>query len=191
MFANYVKPALLSSISISVNPSESGDVFRVAAVVEGVFNILGGGVMMLFPAWCLSWLAAPQSSMTPTATSMTQWLGALTWGLTPQLLLAVPNTRTAIESRQMVYICLLAGEGCLIPVMLWQAAVVNRRQEHEGGSLRLGLGDGGSPSGMSTRALLAASAVLASISIWRLCLLCARPDWLGSYRVIDRQGKGK
>ena len=154
---------------MSTSPHGSGNIYSTAALTESVFNILGGSIMILFPTYCLSWM----SNTTPPSTaavSMTQWLGALTLGLTPELLLSRRTTRAAFESRPMVYVTLLAGEGFLVPLMLWQAV------GNDGG------GNGSSSaSGFTTMGLITASGVLASTAVWRLLVLFGRPDWFGGY----------
>lgn len=69
----------------------------------------------------------------------------------------------------MAYVTLLAGEGCLVPMMVWQA---NK--------------DGGG-SGFSPQALLVASTVLGTTAAWRLLMLFGRPDWFGKY--VDEREK--
>lgn len=130
-------------------------------VLEAAFNILGAIPMLFFPSTVAS-LMTSTGAASPATAQLLQWLGALTLGLTPQLLLALQNTKTAIESRATVYVTLGAGEAMLIPVMLWQA----------------GVGDEG---GFTGKALVRAAGVLLVPLVWRVYVLGWRPELLGRY----------
>lgn len=147
--------------SISLDPRFPGTWIRRAMAVEAAFNILGAIPMLLFPATIAGFMTS-SGTASPAAAQLLQWLGALTLGLTPQLLLALPNTKTAVEGRAMVYLTLGAGEAMLIPVMLWQAWV-------------------GDEGGFTGRALVGAAGVLFGPFVGRVYVLGWRPELLGRY----------
>ncbi|KAI4234833.1 MAG: hypothetical protein L6R40_006622 [Gallowayella cf. fulva] len=89
---------------------------QIALALEAGANIFGGTIMLLFPRRILALLTAATSSNTPststqallstftppaspTAVVLLQWLGVLVYGLTPQLLLGIPDGRGAADKR--------------------------------------------------------------------------------------------
>ncbi|KAL8686420.1 MAG: hypothetical protein Q9218_007118 [Villophora microphyllina] len=143
---------------------------QIALALEAGLNIFGATFMLLLPRPILSFLSSPPSrtasdpnptSVSPTATQLLRWLAVLVYGLTPQLLLALPASRSARDKRWIAYVTLGAGEGALIVIMLWQALV---RESGEGGLTR--------------RALLGCAAGLAPFMVWRIYVLGGRPGML-------------
>ena len=155
---------------ITLDPRHPGTNIRRFMALEASLNILGALPMLLMPSTCARSLTHPGSA-SPATAQLIQWLGALTLGLTPQLLLALPNTKTAIESRAMAYVTLGAGEAALVGVMLWQAW---------GGSAE---------GGFTGRALVGAAGVLAPTLVARAWVLFWRPEVLGRYVEGGRGGK--
>lgn len=166
---NYVLPAITSPI-VEMDPTAPGTFIRRAMFIEGCLNIFGGVSMLMMPSTILSWMvSSPKGEITPTATALIQWLGALVLGLTQQLFLAIPNTRGAVESRPMVYYTLGAGELALIPLFVWQA---------------LGPEDA---SGITRRALMVAIGALVPPLLLRGYVLFVRPSLLGRYKDISKK----
>lgn len=80
--------------------------------------------MILAPRFMLSMIAAPgrlTALSEGAAPELMQWLGALFVGLTVPMLLTLQNGAGVGNQRRTVYHTLLAGEACLIPMMMWQA----------------------------------------------------------------------
>jgi hypothetical protein len=157
---------LSSSSSVQVDPKAPGTFIRYAMAMEGGLNILGGLSMLLKPEVLLGLMVSKPSHVTDISSSMMQWLGAITLGLTPQLFLAIPNTRGAMESRRMAYYTLGAGELALIPVFLWQALGPNA----------------GSGLGFTPKALLLVTSNLLPPLLLRAYVLFVNPSLLGRYR---------
>ncbi|MCJ1398924.1 hypothetical protein MMC11_002125 [Xylographa trunciseda] len=158
---NYALPTTISR-PVSLDPSAPGTIIRAALLIEALGNILGAIPMIFLARPLLSLITS--STPSPLAVSLTQWLGGLTCGLAAPLLLAYPNTKRAMESRTTVYWTLGAGEGALVPLLLWQYMSEGR------GS--------GLPGGF----LLGAAGVLAATAVWRLWVMQVRPEWMGRYR---------
>ncbi|MCJ1392170.1 hypothetical protein MMC18_005037 [Xylographa bjoerkii] len=165
------KYALPTTISrpIALDPSAPGTIMRSALLIEALSNILGA-IPMIFLTRPLLSLISP-STPSPLAVSLTQWLGGLICGLAAPLLLAYPNTKRAMESRTTVYWTLGAGEGALVPLMLWQ--YMKEGQE----------------SGLPGGFLLGAAGVLAATAVWRLWVMLVRPEWIGRYREEGVKGE--
>jgi len=165
--SKYITPSAMSSDPVELDPSADGTVMRYALVTEAAFNIIGATGMMLYPSEFLSLMVTNQSQVTAASASLMQWLGGLVYGLTVPLLLCLPNTRTAIESRPTVYHTLLAGEGVLIPLLMYQASA--------------------SPSfGLTWKALFVCSLNMAGPCLWRLFVLFRRPELMGRYRDVRK-----
>ncbi|MCJ1290310.1 hypothetical protein MMC34_001846 [Xylographa carneopallida] len=164
----YVLPTTISR-PINLDPSAPGTIVRSALLIEALSNILGAIPMVFLTRPLLSLISSAAPS--PLAISLTQWLGGLVCGLAAPLLLAYPNTKRAMESRTTVYLTLGAGEGVLIPVMLWQYM-----SEGQGSGL---------PGGF----LLGAAGVLAATAVWRLWVMLVRPEWMGRYREEGMKGE--
>ena len=146
-------------------------IIRTAFLLEAAGNLFGGTAMLLYPRQILTMLTVDSIPATTTVTLL-QWLGALTYGLTPQLLWGLPNTSRAIASRRQCYETLLAGEACLVGIMLWQTII---HDEHPG---------------LTQNSLMVSIGTLLPIALWRIYVLVYRPDWLGAV-VISGQNLKK
>ena len=148
---------------------------RYAMALEAGLNVFGATLMLLYPSQLLSYMVAtkPPVAITGASATLVQWLGALTCGLAVPLLCAIPNTRGAIESRRVVYYTLGAGEGFLVPLLLWQAAFSGSSSGIDGG--------------LTPKALTVCAAVLFPTLVWRGVVLFVKPEWLGRYRDANKQ----
>ncbi|MCJ1250806.1 hypothetical protein MMC30_008034 [Trapelia coarctata] len=136
--------------------------------IEAAFNVFGAIGMILAPDYVLSLMVSSPSQITPLAVSLTQWLAAVVLALTAPLVLCLPNTRRAVESRATTYWTLGVGEGFLVPMFLWQ------------------MGKGEEGSGFTKQALVASAVQLGGLVGWRLYVLLGRPEWLGRYRDVKK-----
>lgn len=138
-------------------------VIRTAFALEAAANIFGAACMLAFPHQILK-SATPSTLLhqAPTAMSKTllHWTAGLVLGLTPQLLLALPDTPRAMASRWMVYTTLLSGEVALVGLMAWQGVMKDE-----------------SAVGMSNTALWLCGLNLGIISVWRVYAMVAHPEW--------------
>lgn len=168
MSANKYVMLSTSSPSVQVDPAAPGTFIRYAMAIEGSLNILGGISMLAMPAKLLGYMTTSPLEVTDSAVSLIQWLGALTLGLTPQLFLAIPNTRAAMESRRMVYYTLGAGELALIPLFIWQAS----KSDGE--------------TGITSKALIVAMSNLLPPLLLRGYVLFVKPSLMGRYRDVNK-----
>ena len=163
----------------SLQPSHSNimsslSTIQLALALEASANIFGATLMLLFPHPILTSLTssstpsltASSPNPSPASIQLLQYLAAIVYGLTPQLLLALPNQKGARDKRWTAYMTLGAGEGALIAVMLWQAL---RGEEVEGGLTR--------------RALGGCVGALMPFMVWRGWVLGVRPEVLGEGEV--------
>jgi len=156
----YIQPTTTST-PISPDPSAPGTIIRYAMAIEAAFNVLGAAGVVLAPRSILSFMASSPSQITPLAVTFTQWIGGMVVALTVPLMLCLPNTRRAVESRTTTYWALAAGEGFLVPMFLWQM---------------------GEESGFTRKALVAGAVQLGVLVGWRLYVLLRKPEWMGRYR---------
>lgn len=140
---------------------------QLVLALEASANLFGATCMLLFPGPILTYLTNPPSSSLssttpdPASAHLVQWLAALVYGLTPPLLLAVPDQKDIRGKRWIAYVTLGAGEASLMAVMLWQAF--------------MGKADGG---GFTKKALLGCVGGLMPFMLWRVWVLFARPELL-------------
>jgi len=159
----YAQPTLASE-PVEVDPDAKGTPIRWALGVEALLNIVGGTWMVFWPAQFLRLVVPKPSDVTPAAMISVQHYGGLVYALTVPIILAIPNTRRAIESRISTYYLLGSAEIAIICLSLYQA-----------------YGPAGG-TGFTTNSLASASAGVAPVFLWRLFVLFRKPEWLGRYR---------
>ncbi|KAL8795611.1 MAG: hypothetical protein Q9195_001849 [Heterodermia aff. obscurata] len=151
---------------------------QIAIALEAGANVLSATAMLLFPHYIFNLLTSTSSStesiLNPTSAppagiQLLQWLAAITYGLTPPLLVAFPAHRDARDRRWTAYITLGAVDTAQISTMLWQALM----WESDDG-------------GVTRRALLGSTCVLIPFLAWRVWVLGLRPEMLGK---SGRDGK--
>lgn len=163
--SKYTAPSMV--IPVEVDPSAPGTVVRRAMAIEALLN-LGTLPLLLYPKELLSYVVSRPTEITDTAAIMAQLFGAIVVGaLTPLLLLGVPNTRSAIESRRTIYYALGAGEAILIPFFLLQASS----------------GD----VGLTSRACIGVVSCLVPPVLWRAYVFLQKPEWFGRYCDVKKE----
>lgn len=170
----YITPSLRRPVTI--DPAAPGTIIRYALAVEVILNLFMGTALVIFPRWLLSLATAAATATTepstldnPISISICQWVGAIIYAFTVQVALVIPDTRGAIESRRLVYWTLLAGEGFLVPLFLYQVFFFSW-----GGS-----GEGG---GFTRKFLVVTTLCFLGHALWRLFCLVVKPDWFGRYQ---------
>lgn len=156
------------SSPVELDPSAPGTAVRRAFALEALLNLFT--LPLLFsPKSVLSHMVNDPAAITPVAELLGQVFGGLVVGaLTPALLLGLPNTRAAIESRRTVYYLLACGELALIPLLAWHAAY------------------GWEKGALSQGACLASIGFLIPPVLWRGFVLFVRPDMFGRYRDVKK-----
>ena len=105
---------------------------------------------------------SPAAELNRTATLLVRSAGILILALTPQLLLALPESKDCVGKRKQVYITLGTGEGGLIALFLWEA-FRQRSQEELGGLTK-------------TAALLSAAMLFPPL-VWRVFVFRWKEHW--------------
>ncbi|OCK81936.1 hypothetical protein K432DRAFT_325292 [Lepidopterella palustris CBS 459.81] len=159
----YIQPTLTSN-PVEVDPAAPGTVIRWALGIESAMNIVFGVYMMAAPDKFLNLMVSKPSDITPTSTAATQQYAAVVFGMTVPMILGIPNTRRAIESRHSLYYMLGSAEVCIISLALYQA---------------YGPGKG---SGFSPDSLFSLITQLGPALLWRCFVLFKKPEWFGRYR---------
>lgn len=146
-----------------------GTLIRYAFGVEAVLNIVSGTGMLMYPEQSLAFLVEdPITDINRFSIAQIQWIAMFVYCLTAPLLLGIPNTRTAIESRPIIYWTLFSGELFLISLFIHQA-------------------NAGASMGIGSSTLYMMCGSLAPLALWRLFVLFVRPDFMGRY--IDNEIK--
>ncbi|APA16025.1 predicted protein [Sclerotinia sclerotiorum 1980 UF-70] len=146
-----------------VDPSAPGNIIRAALAFESLLTVGVGTYYMLFPRhYLLHTMGAAAAQVTTTAVQSAQQFGAMNVFIGATVGLFIPNTKHAIESRQMLYSVVLAFELLFPPLLVWQAFMM------EGGMLR--------------NSLLAAAGQFVPPIVWRIFTLGWKPEWFGRYQ---------
>jgi len=167
----------MSSNNASARKSSSSPL-PIFFIAEACANIIGATFAILYPATVLKAITHPSIAYpitpvsTPSQTSiqLLQWLAGLTYALSAPLLIGARNTSSPMWSRRMVYYVLTAGEGCLVPIMLWQAST-----------------SGKEPGAITSRALLIAAGTLGSILPFRAWALFWKAEWFDNDEAVARK----
>lgn len=154
-------------------------ILQIAFFLEALVNVPGIVSLILYPESVLG-SAVTTNSISPacelnrTATLIARCAGILIFALTPQLLLALPDSKDCEGKRKQVYLTLGCGEGGLIALFLWEA-FRERSQEQLGGLTK-------------TAALLCAG-MMVPLLAWRVFVFGWKQHWFRPES--DREGERK
>lgn len=152
---------------IELDPTATGNIVRKAMIYESIFTVIAGGYIAFFPRHFLSLLVPKPSDITPTAIAAAIHYGALSTAVTVPLLFGIPNTRTAIDARPLIYTFMGSAEILMIATSLF-------------------IGYLGDDSGFAAKASLTGAVNLTGPLLWRYWVLFKRRDWMGRYRVVSK-----
>lgn len=119
--------------------------------------------MTLFPRWLLGPIVTHPSTINSTTISICLWIGTIILAFTTQIVLAIPNARSAIESRRLVYWTLSAGECFLVPLFLYQACWSTEFE-------------------LNRKLLVVNTTFFVAHMVWQLLCLLLKPHWFGRYQ---------
>ncbi|KAL2041293.1 hypothetical protein N7G274_005675 [Stereocaulon virgatum] len=156
-------------------------IIQYAFAAEALINTPAIIALLFFPNATLKpFLATPLPSIevNASATLLARCLGVLILGLTPQLLLAYPNTGDRVGKRRLVYWTLGVGEAGLIPLFIWEAF----RASDEAKAAGVWAG------GLSRNMALTCAANLVAPIAWRIFVFAWKPQWFAGE---DDKGKGR
>jgi hypothetical protein len=152
--------------SREADPSAPGNIIRVALAFESILTVVVSAYYVFFPRhYLIHMMGAAPAQTTTTALQFTQQYGAVGILIGAGVALFIPNTKTAIDCRQTLYLALLAFELFFIPLLLWQAFMM----------------DGGMPKD----SLLVVVGQFVPFIVWRVFVLGWKPAWFGH----SREGK--
>ena len=135
---------------------------------EAALNIAGAAGMIFAPQRVLSLITTgPIRTPDTAAVQLLRLLGGLFVGLTIPMLFALPNGTNAGAKRFNVYLFLLSGEACLIPVLTAQALMGSK-----------GVG------GVTSTSLLVAAANLVPFAAVRAWVMMRKQEWF-----LDGEGE--
>lgn len=157
------------SRQIELDPNNDGRIVRIAFAVESIFNLFTLPLLTNTKT-VLSHILNDPKYITPATTLFARMSSAIViGGLTTALWTGIPNTKTALESRPIVYITLGGGELVLLPILILEA-----------------LKRGGPDAALSLKACVVSIGCLAPILLWRAYALFVKPELMGRYRVVKK-----
>ena len=166
-----------SEPAVFMDSSAKGTIIRYAFAIEASFNLPAIIALAFYPNATLSMYLvsdAQASTLDMTIAILARCLAALILALTPQLLLALPNTHGCVERRRLVYLTLGVGEAALIPLFLAEAFRATDAEKVMGSG------------GFSQKATLNSVASLAPLLLWRIYVSIWKPQWFGAYEGSSR-----
>ena len=145
-------------------------IIQTAFSLEALTNIPAIVFLIFYPESTLRPALAqnisyPDAQLTRTATFMARCAGVLVLALTPQLLIALPNSKGCVGKRKQAYVGLGLGELGLIPLFLWEAFRAKDRLE--------------SAEGLTRRAALLCAGMLSLPLAWRIFVFGWKEHWFG------------
>lgn len=158
---------------IAVDRFNTGNVVRSLFAFESVVNILISGWLLYSPAHALSFIVSSPAQNTPAAQTITQFVGLNVLVLTVPLLLGLPQTQRAIESRPTTWTMFVATEAAMLMLFYGLAGLGEER------------------IGVKPEVLRWLAQQLVVPMIGRAFTLGWRPQWFGKYKVIEEGSKEK
>lgn len=147
-------------------------IIQKALVIEAFVNLLAIISLLFFPSAVLKPALAshlPSLELNATTLLLARSLGAMVLALTPQLLLAYPNSKDCAAKRKIAYVTLGAGEAALVPLLLWEAFRASDQ------SKAAGVWAGG----LGRNTCLVSAANLLPPLAWRIYVFLVKPQWFG------------
>ena len=157
-------------------------IIQTAFAFEALINTPGIISLLFYPSTTLKpFLASPLPSVevNDTAVLLARCVGIFVLTLTPQLLLAYPDTEDRVGKRRLVYWTLGVGEAGLIPLFLWEAF----RASDEAKAAGIWAG------GFSRKYALMCVANLLWPIAWRIYVFGWRPEWFAARAQNSKDGK--
>ncbi|KAJ9652370.1 hypothetical protein H2198_008374 [Neophaeococcomyces mojaviensis] len=159
-----------TNVAIELDPQNDGSIVRKAFLIESILN-LTSIPLITNTHIVLSYVLDNPAYINPASILFARLFGGIiVGGLTSALWAGLPNTKTGIESRKVVYLMLGMGEVLLIPILAVEAT--------KGGS---------KDAALSVRACVATIACLLPPLLWRAFVLFVRPEMMGKYREVKRE----
>ncbi|KAH8818995.1 hypothetical protein F5884DRAFT_196 [Xylogone sp. PMI_703] len=147
----------------AVDPSAPGNIIRVALAFESLLTVGAGTYFILFPRhYLLHTMGAAPAQVTTTALQSTQQFGAVNVLIGGTVALFIPNSKLAIQSRQILYSVLLVFELLYMPLLVWQAFMME--------------------GGMLNESWLTGAEQFVPFVVWRIFILRCKPEWFGRYQ---------
>lgn len=168
----------LESVPVTLAPqsaASSGKIIRYALIFETLANLFGIGLFLYFAEQAPAFIATPRPANAmvarlmahankplPVSTFTVEMLVGFVATMTVPIVLCLPNTKRAVESRPTVYTTLLAGELVLIAQCVLEGTTGR--------------------NGLHPARCWQIIANLAPFALWRSWVLWVRPEWFGSYK---------
>lgn len=155
--------------TVVLDSTKDGSIIRKAFLVEAAANLFTIP-LVTNTRHTLLLLLNNAAHINPASVLFARLFGGIViGGLTSALLAGFSNTRNGIESRRPTYIMLAFGEALFIPILALEF-----------------LKDGSEDAAISKKMAGASIGCLVPPLLWRLHVLCVRPDLLGRYSEAEK-----
>ena len=156
-------------------------IIQTAFFIEAITNVTAIISLIFYPESVLrpavtTASISPAAELNRTATLIARSAGVLILALTPQLLLALPESKDCVGKRKQVYITLGCAEGGLIALFLWEA-FRQRSQEELGGLTKV--------------AALLSAAMLFPPLVWRVFVFRWKEHWFRPEGALGEERKNQ
>jgi hypothetical protein len=159
-----------TNVTIELDAQHDGSTIRKAFLFESILNLFSIPLLSNTRT-VLSYVLRNPAHINATSILFARLFGGIiVGGLTSALWAGLPNTKTGIESRKVVYITLGMGEVLLIPIIALEAM----------------RGSSGKDTALTVRGCVATIVCLLLPLLWRAYVLFVRPDMMGRYREVKQ-----
>jgi hypothetical protein len=145
-----------------LDPSAPGTIIRTALALESIATIGIGAYYTIFPRhYLLTNMGTSAAQATTTAVQIVQQFGAVNVLIGATVGIFISNSKRSVEARQTLYVVLLVFELCYVPLLMWQAFMME--------------------GGMPRKAILDGAKVFVPFVVWRVFTLGWRREWFGRF----------
>ena len=152
--------------AVEVDPSAPGTIIRWAFIFESLANLPFAVACFVYTREFMEYFVVDPSNITPVSLSFLQLVGVSTIMISVLMWLAIPNTRSGIESRRPTYYMLITAETIMLSLWYYQGWVL-----------------GEEASGLKKKGLEMAMMNIVPLVIFRGISLFFMPQWFGRYRI--------
>ncbi|KAL9135944.1 MAG: hypothetical protein Q9175_002842 [Cornicularia normoerica] len=147
-------------------------IIQTAFFLEALVNVPAIVSLIFYPEYTLrpalaTSFSSSAAELNRTAALIARCAGVLILALTPQLLLALPDSKDCVEKRKQAYWGLGLGEAGLIPLFLWEAFRASDQDKLQW------------QGGLAKRAALLCAGMMIPPLAWRVFVFGWREHWFG------------
>ncbi|KAF2739824.1 hypothetical protein EJ04DRAFT_508283 [Polyplosphaeria fusca] len=162
MTSQYPHPS--NTNRVSLDPSATGTPIRIILAADALLTVAFGTGIFLYPHHAASYLALEPSLITPLVETLIQIFAVFMYTIAFKIMLCLPNSRRAIETRIPTFYMLAYSEVLLIAFFTYLFVFKSEKE-----------------SGISEKAVASAAVNMAPPLAFRVFVLVVKPHWVGRY----------